>query len=563
MNLDVLPLAEKFSDILNVFSFLGFVLTGALNAAFMILISYKFFQTMQQVGYRGDEYSLWLNRKNNGAVTRLFMLSLLSTLAFFLVNTALSVIESPLVNYCGFIPYLIFLAVYFGGEKRAKKKVPLVYTRRMLRLIVSFSVLTVLFSVIAMIGANAVAGLLPQGSILRNYRYFIICFSPALVPYTVLLAYYINNPLEKRKNKKYVKKAESALDERKDLIKIAITGSYGKTSVKEILKAFLSMKYEVLATPESYNTPLGIAKTVKNLDDNDKIFIAEEGARRAGDIKELTTIVKPNIAVITGVTAQHLETFKSIKAIENAKYELIENMPDGGKAYFSSDCEATVKMYEKCPYSKVLAGVGNKVRGGVYVSGSVSDLTGSKFTLFINGKSAQIETKLLGAHNVANIALAAAVAVDLGVSLNEIKQAAASLKPVRHRLERIDGENGVIVIDDGYNSNPEGFNRAMELLNTYSGKKYVVTPGFAELGFTENEYNFKAGEVMAGVADKVILVGRGGALHVKEGLLYRGYPSENIVMVKDLDEAKLSLSEFLRRGDAVLFENDLLDKYLF
>lgn len=562
MNLDVLPLAENFKDVLNVFSFLGFVLTGALNAAFMILISYKFFQTMQQVGYRGDEYAVYLHRKRNGAITRVFMLSLLSTLAFFLVNTALSVVDNPLVNYCGFIPYLIFLAIYFGGEKRAKKKVPLVYTRRMLRLIISFSVLTVLFSVIAMIGTNALSTLLPQGSILKNYRYFILCFSPALVPYTVLLAYYINKPLEKRINKKFVKKAESALEDRKDLIKIGITGSYGKTSVKEILKAFLSMKYEVLSTPESYNTPLGISKTVNNLDDNDKIFIAEMGARRQGDIKELTKMVKPDIAVITGVTAQHLETFKTLKAIESAKYELIENMPAGGKAYFSSDNDITAKMYEKCPYSKVLAGAGDKTRGSVYAENVEISLSGSKFTLVLNGEKVDIETRLLGAHNVSNVALAAAVAADLGVSLKDIALAAASLKPVRHRLERIDGKNGVIVIDDGYNSNPEGFKRAIELLSAHGGKKYVVTPGFVELGFSENEYNFKAGELMAGVADKAILVGRGGALHVKEGLLYQGYDPDNIVMVGDLDEAKLTLAEFLRPGDAVLFENDLMDKYL-
>ena len=562
MNLDVLPLAENFKDVLNVFSVLGFVLTGALNAAFMILISYKFFQTMQQVGYRGDEYAVYLHRKRNGAITRVFMLSLLSTLAFFLVNTALSVIENPLVNYCGFIPYLIFLAIYFGGEKRAKKKVPLVYTRRMLRLIISFSVLTVLFSVIAMIGANALSTLLPQGSILKNYRYFILCFSPALVPYTVLLAYYINKPLEKRINKKFVKKAESALEDRKDLIKIGITGSYGKTSVKEILKAFLSMKYEVLSTPESYNTPLGISKTVNNLDDNDKIFIAEMGARRQGDIKELTKMVKPDIAVITGVTAQHLETFKTLKAIESAKYELIENMPAGGKAYFSSDNDITAKMYEKCPYSKVLAGAGDKTRGSVYAENVEISLSGSKFTLVLNGEKVDIETRLLGAHNVSNVALAAAVAADLGVSLKDIALAAASLKPVRHRLERIDGKNGVIVIDDGYNSNPEGFKRAIELLSAHGGKKYVVTPGFVELGFSENEYNFKAGELMAGVADKAILVGRGGALHVKEGLLYQGYDPANILMVADLDEAKLTLAEFLSPGDAVLFENDLMDKYL-
>lgn len=562
MNLDVLPLAENFKDVLNVFSFLGFVLTGALNAAFMILISYKFFQTMQQVGYRGDEYAVYLLRKRNGAITRVFMLSLLSTLAFFLVNTALSVVDNPLVNYCGFIPYLIFLAIYFGGEKRAKKKVPLVYTRRMLRLIISFSVLTVLFSVIAMIGTNALSTLLPQGSILKNYRYFILCFSPALVPYTVLLAYYINKPLEKRINKKFVKKAESALEARKDLIKIGITGSYGKTSVKEILKAFLSMKYEVLSTPESYNTPLGISKTVNNLDDNDKIFIAEMGARRQGDIKELTKMVKPDIAVITGVTAQHLETFKTLKAIESAKYELIANMPAGGKAYFSSDNDITAKMYEKCPYSKVLAGTGDKTRGSVYAENVVISLSGSKFTLVINGEKVDIETRLLGAHNVSNVALAAAVAADLGVSLKDIALAAASLKPVRHRLERIDGKNGVIVIDDGYNSNPEGFKRAIELLSAHGGKKYVVTPGFVELGFSENEYNFKAGELMAGVADKAILVGRGGALHVKEGLLYKGYAPANILMVADLDEAKLKLTELLHPGDAVLFENDLMDKYL-
>lgn len=560
--LDVLPLVEKFSDILNVFSIIGFVITGVLNSVFMILISYKFFQTMQQVGYRGDEYAVYLRRKQNSAIIRVIMLSLLSTLAFFLVNTALSIVDNLLVNYCGFIPYLIFLAVYFGGERRAKKKVPLVYTRRMVRLIISFSILTVLFSVAAMVGANALCVLLPKDSILRNYRYFILCFSPAIVPYTVLFAYYINKPFENSINKKFIKKATLSLNNRSDLIRIGITGSYGKTSVKEILKAFLTTKFDVISTPESYNTPLGISKTINNLDENDEIFIAEMGARRLGDIDEIAKIVRPDIAVITGVTAQHLTTFKNLKTIEDTKYELIQNLPDKGKAYFSSDNESTVKMYEKCPYSKVLAGLGDKIKGSVYLENVNADLNGTTFTLCLNDAKVNIETKLLGVHNAANIAIAAAVAVDLGVDLKDVAFAAESLKPIRHRLERIDGKNGVIVLDDGYNSNPEGFKCAIDLLRKHNGNKYVVTPGFVELGFSENEYNFKAGELMAGIVDKVILVGRGGALHVKEGLLYQSFPHENIVMAKDLDEAKIILSEFLLPGDVVLFENDLMDKYL-
>ncbi|MBO5926609.1 MAG: UDP-N-acetylmuramoyl-tripeptide--D-alanyl-D-alanine ligase [Clostridia bacterium] len=556
-----LPLnVESAKELFTLNIFLGFIITGFLNGLLMIAISYKFLQVLQQCGYNGREYLKWLVRKDNSSFNGLLMLSLLSVLGFVLINTSLSFINKFWVDYTGFLVYLLFLIVFFVSEFKRKEKLPLVITKRMVRLIITFVLVTVIFSTLLIMGVNLVC--IPfKEYLITHFRYGVICLCPIFVPYILLLAYYINQPLEMAIISKYVKKCKQKLQKSQNLIKIAITGSYGKTSVKEILKVILSKKYKVMATPLSYNTPLGISKTVKRLDGTEDVLIAEMGARRVGDIKKLTEIVNPNVAVITGVTAQHLETFKKLENVKKTKYELIENM-NGGKAVFSSDNKATYEMFRMCDKSAVLAGLNTKGKPRVYATDVKSTSKGTNFTLHVGGESVEVSTKLLGKHNVSNICLAVAVADILGLTIGEIASAICNINPIKHRLEIIESENGLTILDDSYNSNPEGVKCALDVLSEFSGNKFVVTPGIVELGVVENEENFKFGKLLAKVANGVILVGRARTLKIREGLLSEGYSTDKIYMVSSLEDAKRKLTEIYESGDVVLFENDLPDKYL-
>ena len=555
-----LPLGhENYSQLFNLNSVLGFIIVGAINACLMVFISYKFFQTMQQCGYKGKEYLKFIARKDNVYLTRLCMLSILSILGFILTNMALLFLDHPIVKFSGFIVYFLFLLIYFRGERKRKDKLPLVMTKRMIRLVITFSILTVIFSFALSILVNLIA--IPfRDNLLANFRYAVLCLCPIVVPYLILIAYYVNEPLERHIINKIVKKCTKTLEEYPNLIKIGITGSFGKTSVKEILKTLLQEKYKVLSTPQSYNTPLGIAKTAKRLDGSYDIFIAEMGARRVGDIKELTEIVKPNVGVITGITLQHLESFNLFENIKKTKYEIIENMKDG-KAVFSADNTFAVEMSKKCTLPYHLAGLNKKLKPYVYASDIKMSAEGSAFTLNVGKETIQVKTELLGKHNITNVCLAVAVADYLGLTISEIAMGISNLKSVKHRLELIKTDNGIITIDDSYNANPEGVKRAVETLSYFEGKKYVVTPGIVELGFAESEKNFEFGVIMSKVCDGVILIGRARTLKIREGLLSEGFSPEKIIMVNSLEDAKKYISSNLTSGDVVLFENDLPDKY--
>lgn len=556
---EILPVEglETPSELFYISRILGFLLIGFINSLLMIAIAPKFFRAMQQCGYKGAGYYKWLNKRDNVYLTRITMLSMLSVLGFLLVNMAVSFIDHPLGKYSGFLVYFIFLAVYFRNEAKNKPKVPLVLTKRIWRMIVSFVLLTTLTSVVLILIVNLIA--IPfRDNLLAHFRYAILCLCPILVPYLVHLAFRVNEPIEKLINKRYYDACKKTLQSRPDLIKIAITGSYAKTSVKNILEKLLSEKYSVLSSPESYNTPMGIVKTVKRLKDDHQVLICEMGARRLGDIKELSSMVKQDIAVITGITHQHLETFLSLDNIIKTKSEILK---DGfnGKAFISSDNKHTLGIYTNANCEKYLAGVKKNKNSFIYAEDVVVSENGTDFTIVYNGEKHKAHTVLLGEHNVSNIMLASSVAIKLGLSIYEIISAIAKLEMIPHRLELIKTSQGINVIDDGYNANPDGVKHAISVLKGFSGKKYVVTPGMVELGLEGYKFNFEVGTSLSSVCDGVILVGRGGSLHIREGLLSNNYSQDRIYMVKDLNQAKEKLKELLKEGDVVLFSNDLPD----
>lgn len=551
--------AQSFSELFKGASLITNLIISASVAIFLFFASLKFVLSLQQCGYRAKKYFKWVSNPETPYLKRLMLLCLLGFLFFSIINVSFSpVVGQDAGSYIGFISFYLFTFLYVKSESSVNAKVPLKKTKRIVRLVityfvvlfaVSFGFITLLNYLAFVIGNETVALL----------RLSLVCALPITVPFLLFIAYLINEPFERFIRKNLIKKAKDKLS-KSSVLKIAITGSYGKTSVKEILKTLLSQKYRVLATPESYNTPLGISIATKNLDETHDVFIVEMGARRKGDIKELVEIVKPTYALVTGINNQHLETFETEENIKNTKYELLEGLDSNGMAFFTSDSEGALELAERFGGEKFISGLNGD---NLYVSAKNAKLMpdGMSFDLVVNGKSTPVYTTLLGEHNVSNICLAVSVALKLGLSIEEIILGINRLTSVWHRLEVIANNKDITIIDDSYNSNVNGFKSAMKVLDGYEGRKIVLTPGLVELGKAENVVNYELGKLLANHADIVIVIGKHNAEMLISGLKDGGMNVDNIVFAKNLNKGNAYLNTIIRPKDVVLFENDLPDNY--
>jgi UDP-N-acetylmuramoyl-tripeptide--D-alanyl-D-alanine ligase len=373
-----------------------------------------------------------------------------------------------------------------------------------------------------------------------------------LTPILLLAANLSTAWYEEKRNCKFVKRAGQVLDE-KEIIRIGVVGSYGKTSVKNILKTILSEKYSVVATPESFNTPMGIAKTVCAPDfDQKQIFIAEMGARKAGDIAELCNMVKPDYAVFTGVCEQHIQGFGSLENVWKEKSEILRC---GAKKVI---CGAGLKPYlEREFFDKI----GDTVLIDDEEFEADSGAAATVFKMRIFGEMVEMKTILLGKMAVENIRLAVYIALELGMTADEIARGVEKLQPIPHRLQLIEN-GGVYILDDGYNCNPKGAEEAIAALKRFLGKKYIVTPGIVECGILEEKINGALGEKLAKAGfDKTILVGNTLVNAVKNGYEKAGGDTSALIKVETLQKAQDVLKGLLQEGDAVLFLNDLPDVY--
>lgn len=279
-----------------------------------------------------------------------------------------------------------------------------------------------------------------------------------------------------------------------------------------------------------------------------------------GDIEELCDLVHPSIGLLTSVGKQHLETFGSLENIMNTKFELIASLPPDGAAFFNGDNEYCRALFSRAVVrNKFLYGLMGDDLCMRAVDISVN-AEGSTFTLLTGeGEAAFCHTPLLGKHNILNIVGCAAVAKYMGLSMAQIAEGIAKLQPVEHRLQLIPGP--VTVIDDAFNSNPEGARAAMEVLRSFDGRRIVITPGMVELGEEEESQNEEFGREIACSADFAILVGKKRAIPIRRGILSLEFPPENIFVVSNLDQATQVLAHLSVPGDVVLFENDLPDNY--
>jgi len=520
----------------------------------MVFVGYKLLQIMQLAGYKIKGYFKWFKETKFSYFSRLFMLSFLSMASMLMTNVLLrDFFVDRLLSYISMTFFILFCSLFITNLFSAKQKTPLKYTKRMMRLLIVF---VVLVAVITWWLQYAGFKFVPYLS------FGLIGILPILLPIILVIAYYITWPLEKLISNSYINKAKRKLAAQDKLKVVGITGSYGKTSLKNILGTILSEKYKVCATPASYNTPLGLAKTIlSNLQEEDEIFIAEMGAKQCGDIHELCEMVRPQYGVITGIGNQHLLTFGTLENVVKTKGELAKFISETkGKLFVNVDfkpAEELASLYSKTFKTSIF----DKKDTDIYAKNIKVSKKGSTFELCFGAESIECSTILLGQHNISNILLAARVALEMGLTLSEIATGISKLVTIAHRLEILKSTSTYTIIDDAYNSSVEGSKASLDVLSKFDGKKFVITPGLVELGKEQFNCNFEFGRDMAAVCDYVIIDSAINYDAISSGLIFAGFDEGHIIQVGNLSQAVQMLGKLAESTDVVLFENDLPDNY--
>ncbi len=391
-----------------------------------------------------------------------------------------------------------------------------------------------------------------------------LIITPALywLPWVLIVVMaFITEPLETFVKKTYIFRAKRILKRLNNLIKIGITGSYGKTSSKNILHEILSSQFYTLMTPASYNTPMGITITIRELlKPLHQVFICEMGADKVGEINYLTKFVQPQFGIVTSIGPQHLNTFKTIENIISEKMMMIENLPLSGVGVLNRDNEhiANYRIKNKCQ----IIWYGIESQDVDYRAVNIRYTTKGTFFDIMTREQVVIpfETKLLGEHNILNILAAVALGKQLGIDWQRLQKAVAMTRHVEHRLE-VKKMGGYTIIDNAFNSNPVSAKNSLEVLKMMPGRRIIITPGMIELGDQEDYHNHKFGTQMIGHADEVILVGKTQTAAIVDGLKQSGFDMGCVHVVTSIKEAFAWVYKNASTSDTILLENDLPDAF--
>lgn len=474
-------------------------------------------------GFQAHGYKI----KESLSVTKLALIDGISVLCVLIISFSF---ELSGYEKSDFLCLITLIPSFVGAIVKVVKYIGLrlIFTKRMTRLFSVYSALCLIFGVVAFLFESFL-------------RVFGIVVSLAFViSYGALL---ITTPFENKNNQKYIQKAKDKLSKVAPRI-IGITGSAGKTSVKEILKILLSPLGKVYATPKSYNTPLGITFAVDEMPDDTDIFLVEYGARNKGDIDCLLKIAKPEIGILTSITPQHLETFGSIQNIFGEKVKLLK----ASSRSFAS---------EKCKWASNDFPQNTEFFGESCYLNKIFSTENTYLSLLINGKKITFTTSLLGSVNADNLVLAIGVALSLGVTCEQIVERISQIQAVPHRMQRVQTAGGVTVIDDSFNINPVGAISALDVLKTASGRKIVTCSGFVEQGTNDNQAIKTLCDKIVRTADSVIVLGRKN----KKKLIENLNGKIEYHYAKDIEECKKLYSKILSRGDTLLILADIPMSY--
>jgi UDP-N-acetylmuramoyl-tripeptide--D-alanyl-D-alanine ligase len=541
-----------------------------LAAAGAALAAYGFFayrrlltylHIFQQEEYTNDRFLAWMRSRR--AYDRRASLALAA-------GTALSLAAGGWALAAALALIALVLAVVGAMEADPRKvgKKPLALTKRAGRLLNIALALAAAEAVlaIALVAPNeGVPGALAAGIA-------AILLVQAL-PFLLVAANALLAPREKRINEGFLGEAREILDRLRPTV-VAVTGSFGKTSTKHILAHVLSTVAPTLATPGSVNTPLGIARIVREqLKPHHRFFVVEMGAYGPGSIARLCDLTPPDLAAITAVGDAHYERFRSLETVAQAKFEIAEaTLARGGSVVLNADqidrgfrdpriaaAPGRYALVSTDPAEAAAAGA-----NGFVIRDAAQTEQGIAFTLVHDGQEHAVAAPLYGLHHCSNVAVAFVLALKLGVPAETIVAALRSTPQVQHRLQVIRSEGRPTLIDDAYNSNPTGFASALGLLDMLGGasrRRVLVTPGMVELGARHEEEHRRIGRLAGDVADLALVIGAERIPSFVSGFEEGGRAGRALHRFGSFAEAKSWLDANAARDDVVLIENDLPDLY--
>lgn len=459
---------------------------------FTLILGYYFMSAMQWYGYKLQRVAFHYKRYDWHLYFFLFPLFIYYAGGYF---------------FYGYL-YLIYLPILYLWKRKLDKK--LVFTGRVKRFF--------LFLILAICFQDILCFLVAECKI----------FGVILPLFGALFASIL---FEKILFLGYKKQAQAKIMKRKDLIIIAITASYGKTSIKKFLYQILSKKYRCYKTPRSVNTLGGIIKDInEDLPEDIEIYIVEAGARQKGDIDEIARFIHPHYTLVGQIGEQHIEYFKTLENIRNTKMELI-NSKRLKKAFVHMSANVHSSNDKITVFGEELDEIKATLDGVEFI------YTPAKRHFY---------APILGKFNATNLLACICIAQEF-MSLDEIEQAIQKIEGVDHRLQKIHA-GGKVIIDDSFNGNFEGMDASYELVKTYTGRKVIVTPGIVE---STQEANIRLAKKIENIFDLAIITGK-----LNQAIYTQNITKISTLVVKDKANLEKVLQEETFAGDLILFSND-------
>ncbi len=530
----------------------------------------------QQEEYDGSRFVHWLHDKQayDKSASIWFVTALIAATITQLRD---------LKDYAFIIPLLVIIGLIHGivlsRKNRNVTKKPLVFTDRVRRIFITF-ILLITFG--SFVGFGLVT-LLPETSrlvidasldtltnpivstswqLVGNIALIILIVQ--IIPYTIIASTVILEPYEQRVKAKFRREAVEKFNSLKPIV-IAITGSFGKTSTKHILQYILSAAKPTLATPGSVNTEMGITRIIREkLLQDHEYFIVEMGAYGPGSIARLCKLTPPDAGLITAVGTAHFERFKSLKTVARAKFELASAVAEKGGTVAVNTAGIDDKLLDMCLESidanYLLVGEGHDI----CLKSSKQTPDGLELLICDHGEDVSLKVPLYGSHQADNIVLAAATARSLDIPWNIIKAGLRTMPQIKHRTEVSRSPDQPTVINDAYNSNPIGFEGALEALDATVAegrRRILITPGMVELGDKHDSEHYRLGTISAAHADVILIITPERIPTFVQGVQDAKSDDTLIIFFDTQAEGEEWIKANWQAGDSILFENNLPDLY--
>lgn len=353
-----------------------------------------------------------------------------------------------------------------------------------------------------------------------------------------------------------------------NLVIVGIAGSYGKTTMKEAISAVLSQKLSVLKTPENINTPLGISQLIlEKLHENVQVFVVEMGEYYRGDIQDICSIVMPDISVVTGINEAHLERLGSLRVTTETIFEIVQNKKKEGFIVINADDIYVRENYKRFVKDGDIELYSSHKNGksdvGITDTYFHQDGTGLSFTISYQGQKKRMKIPFLGDYIFGVIRASAKIGLRLGLTFPQIVAGIGTLSPFPHRLQPIQSQRDVLIIDDSYNGNPNGVEEAIQTLEKFTKRrKLYVTPGLVEIGEESTRVHQDIGRKLGKVAHLVLLVRNSVTPYISKGLEKSGFDTKKILWFENASVLFQEIQHISRSGDVILFQNDWPENYL-